>query len=246
MFKEISGSFYNNLNDRIKSPFYGSFIVSWCVWNWKVLYITFFVDSNLLLSSKNILKIDYIRELYTWNSIDYYTYGVSHLLIFPLVSSYVVIYWIPKMTSLFYEKSLENENKNREIKLKKDQEFLKRKEEFLEIEKKVLKKEAEVEIEKVKTEKTQEKIWDEEYDKFKETKYFQFFNQLKSSIYSHSGRTFSNPAGHRHDIISADMKAYLDANKIIDIGKDKNGYEIATLTEKGKHFMKKYTSEEKL
>jgi hypothetical protein len=242
MIKDILESCRKNLSDKIISPFYGAFIVSWSVWNWKIWYITFFIDSNLLSQKNNILKLNYILSFYPSSF-----FNIFHLFVLPFASAWFFIYIFPKITIKFYEKSLENENKIRKIKLEKEKDFLEKKEAKLEVEKKIIKKEAEVGIEKEKSEKSREKIWDEEYDKFKETKYFQFINQLKSSIYSHSGRTFNSPlGGHRQDIISTDIKAYLDANKIIELDKDKNGYERAILTEKGKHFMKKYTDEEKL
>lgn len=237
MINDIKDSLKKNLNDRISSPFYGTFVISWLLWNWKVWYITFFVDAELLLKVQNILKVDYIINIYGWNF-----YSLSHLIILPIISSYLFVFEFPKITRKFYVKYLDYEYENKSIKLKKEEQFLKEKALKLETEEKVLEKEEEVRI--IKT-KTQEEIWNKEYQDFKKSKYFQLFNKLKTSLYEHEGRTWlwNNNGGGQQNIVPTDLKAYLDANKIIEFGKDKDRYEIILLTEKGKYFMKEYTEE---
>ena len=41
MLKEILDSAKSNLTDRLSSPLLGSFVISWCLWNWKFLVILF-------------------------------------------------------------------------------------------------------------------------------------------------------------------------------------------------------------
>ena len=60
MFDEAKKSLEKNLGEKLVSPFWGAFIASWLVWNWRVWYVTFFVDSDLLMQSKSVLKIDYL------------------------------------------------------------------------------------------------------------------------------------------------------------------------------------------
>jgi hypothetical protein len=45
---EIVDSIKSYLYDRIKSPLYGTFIVTWCLWNWKIFYLTFFVSESVV------------------------------------------------------------------------------------------------------------------------------------------------------------------------------------------------------
>lgn len=47
------------LYDRVASPFYGTLIISWLLWNWKIPYVTFFVSESLL----KMTKIEYIMTL---------------------------------------------------------------------------------------------------------------------------------------------------------------------------------------
>ncbi len=242
MLEEIKESIKNNLNDKIFNPFWGAFIISWILWNWNIFYLTFFIDSELLFKKENILKIDYIKNIYQWNNFLNIFSNLFHLLFFPLISSYVIIFWLPKLTSIFYEKYLENENQNKLLKIKKEEEFLKIKSQKLEKEKTILKEEAD--IRKIQAERPKEEIWGEEYNIFRKTKYFKEFAVLKEIIYSYNGNSTLSDTGFFENKarITSDFKAYCDANKIIQINYD-SGFEKLILTEKGKFFMKKFTEE---
>ena len=90
-------------------------------------------------------------------------------------------------------------------------------------------------VEKIKT-KTQEEIWDREYDDFKKTKFFSSFPIIRESIYMHSGyMAWSN---YR---IPSEIVAYYDANNIVE-GTSTEGNRLR-ITEKGKYFIKKYSEE---
>lgn len=45
---EIWESLHGSIRSRITNPFLGAFILAWCGWNWKALYVTFFVDADEL------------------------------------------------------------------------------------------------------------------------------------------------------------------------------------------------------
>ncbi|MDP4271461.1 MAG: hypothetical protein Q8909_15280 [Bacteroidota bacterium] len=53
-YKSIKAILY----ERISSPFYGTLILSWLIWNWKVPYVTFFVNT----ADIKIDKITYIIQ----------------------------------------------------------------------------------------------------------------------------------------------------------------------------------------
>ena len=74
---------------RISSPFYGTLIVSWLLWNWKISYVTFFIDSYKLKEN----KIDYIFT----NCNDFH-----HLVTFPLVSTLIILTIVPFITNGAY------------------------------------------------------------------------------------------------------------------------------------------------
>lgn len=77
-FKSIKAILY----DRITSPLYGTLIVSWLIWNWKIPYVTFFVsDTNL-----SETRIEYIVK----NCSDSLT-----LFWLPLISTLILITIVP-------------------------------------------------------------------------------------------------------------------------------------------------------
>ncbi len=85
---DLSTSLKEIFNERISSPFYGSLIVSWLLWNWKIPYVTFFIDQSRLGDTPN--KIDYILK--------HCSYPL-HLTLFPVLSAIVIIVGMPLITN---------------------------------------------------------------------------------------------------------------------------------------------------
>jgi len=86
MLEESKKSIQNILNQRISSPFYGTLIVSWLLWNWKIIYLTIFVSEQKILSN----KIDFIIANYN---------NVYHLIWLPLLSTLLILTLIPFLTN---------------------------------------------------------------------------------------------------------------------------------------------------
>lgn len=108
--KEFGNSINKILNERLTSPFYGSLIVSWLLINWKIVYLTLFVDSSEIDSN----KIDYILSNYS----SYWS-----VFIFPIVSAIVLITVMPFVTYYAYSLSLyfADKRQNRKIEVEKSQ-----------------------------------------------------------------------------------------------------------------------------
>ncbi|MDD5464396.1 MAG: hypothetical protein PHP62_04555 [Candidatus Moranbacteria bacterium] len=241
MFDEAKKSLEKNLGEKLVSPFWGAFIASWLVWNWRVWYVTFFVDSDLLMQSKSVLKIDYLLTFYPVSHL----WSIAYSLFPPFLFSYLVVFWLPKITKKYYLKSLEYEYDIKTVKLKKEEDFLRlegkkfQAEEIkLEAEENVLKKETAVK--KIKSEVSNEELWNSEYEKFKSSKYFNEFNAIKKCLYENGGKTTDNWGA---SIVGVDIKAYCNVNGIIKMSTDKNNHEVITLTEKGIYFMRKYSED---
>ena len=83
MFDELKKSISALLYERTTSPLFGTLVVSWSVWNWKIIYLTFFISEKELIG-KN--KIEYIIENYNDN---------FNLYWFPLISTTILITLIP-------------------------------------------------------------------------------------------------------------------------------------------------------
>ncbi len=109
MFAEIKKSINATLHERLTSPLFGSFILSWLIWNWKIIYLTFFIDSKLL----NHTKICIIENQYS---------DLDYLIFYPLLSTILLITIIPfisvgafwvtsKFNSMKLKIKQENDNK---------------------------------------------------------------------------------------------------------------------------------------
>lgn len=241
------------LYDRITSPFYGTLIISWLLWNWKIPYVTFFISEEVLADN----KIDYIIDNCT---------SISHLLWFPLASVVVLLtiipfitngaYWLSlKFDKWRYDKRAEIENKQLltiEQSLSLRMEMREQEERFGRImsnkEQELKDKNAEIEFyqnkiselnillenskdEKISkglnyTDNDKEEMFRNEYEVFKnDTDAFKYFDKLIEDI--QLDRDIRNE-------LPIDIINYLDVSSIIK----KGSKGIFELTEKGKYFLK--------
>jgi len=91
--QEIKKSISYILYERTTSPLYGTLIISWIIWNWKIFYLTFFISEDKISNN----KIDHIVENY---------FEIHHLVTFPLISTVVLITIIPFLVNGAYWVSL--------------------------------------------------------------------------------------------------------------------------------------------
>ena len=120
-----------NFDNRVKSPFVWSFIISWTIRNWNIIYSAFFIDQNLIKEKYNLLRIEYLKYLIQdqWR-----LYNV----IYPLLSVIFIFYVMPYIEEIINKKSKKNnetlETINREYLFKLEsanQELLKEQEKTL-------------------------------------------------------------------------------------------------------------------
>ena len=219
---EIKESVKDYIVAKLNSPFYTTFIISWCLWNWKIFYITIFIDSQLLLQEKGFLKIDYLTSFYSWTN--HFWFTILHLVALPFLSAFFILYVISWITYLFLEESLNIRNKNEMIILKKDADLLKAKSKNLDIEQDIIEKKNVIE-----KSKPNEERWDEEYKEFRFSGYFEYFKTIESAIYE-NGVYLRN--------VGTQFKSYYDLNEIIEIHETTTDFVRISLTLKGRHFLK--------
>lgn len=70
MIKNTINSFTDNINQKLKNPFLGTFIIVWIIRNWEFIYSLFYFDSKLSLDDR-VLKI---KNFFT-------DYGIVEILI---------------------------------------------------------------------------------------------------------------------------------------------------------------------
>lgn len=86
---EIRKSINSILYERTTSPFYGTLIISWLIWNWQIVYLTLFVSEDKISTD----KISFIKE----NLCE-----VNYLLTFPIISTIVILTLIPFVSNGAY------------------------------------------------------------------------------------------------------------------------------------------------
>lgn len=241
MLSEWRKSINAVLYERVTSPLYGTFIITWAIWNWKIIYLTLFVSESEIDST----KIDYIITNY---------YDIYNLLVYPVISTIVIIagfsfisngaYWlhlkfkqwridakneIEKNQLLTLEQSINIRKELRE-KEKEFQELLSNKD--LEIE--LLEREiaASINSDEDKMEEPFTPMSDEkylkEYSNFKNNEsVYEYFNEAAEIVRKQNRYPGRTPT---------DARDYYSVNGIIEL--DNGGRPF--LTDKGKAFYKFY------
>ena len=82
MIEEFRNSIRSILYERVNSPLFGTLIVSWVVWNWKIIYLTIFISEDKIEGT----RIDYILTNYA---------NLNNIVWFPLLSTVALILIIP-------------------------------------------------------------------------------------------------------------------------------------------------------
>lgn len=222
MIKTVTETF----NDRMKSTMYGTFVVSWILWNWKVIYITFFINQDLILGSLNKLKVDYIVGLYSWSSLGDYTVSLGKLFIGPAISSFVIVWWLSKLDFYFFRRSYTNKMKIEQEKTDQQNKLQSSKFEVIENKKKVIDAEKNFEI-------TKDKDWGKDYDQLAKESFFKLYLQkLQECLYGGSG--FSRN-------LDSSALAFLHTNELVTFLDDSK--RLIDATEKGKYFLRRHINE---
>jgi hypothetical protein len=244
----IIDSFKNVFKERLNSCMYGTFIISWCIWNWEAIYLTLFIDQSLLSTNTGFLKIDYLFEMYHWLSPDGWALSIVGLswfmvriLIGPFISALVITWWVSKIDFEFYVKNLKNEESKKIALFNRENKVLDAQKGNLEIEEENIK--IKKSIEKERPEKDR---WDVEFEKIKNNDNFkEIMNSLKKCLYEHNGKLIASgvAGGMLSEIfrMPPEVLVYLDVNGLIEFV-DGSKKSISS-TSKGKYFIKKYIDE---
>jgi hypothetical protein len=91
MFKETEKSIKALLYERVASPLFGTFICSWLIFNWKIVYLTLFVSEDEIKET----KIEYIIKNYS-DQWPLYWYPLISTATFILIVPFIAngAYWV--------------------------------------------------------------------------------------------------------------------------------------------------------
>ncbi len=234
--KEILSSIKSVFKDRIGSPMYVTFMISWIIWNWSFVYTLIFVDENFLFEHSDKMKLDYLINLYDWPG--WTSWG--HLFLGPIVSTVLIVY----LFSIFDIKILckcESDkiakrrlmNKLKLAEAEDERKFLEVKEESLKIKEESLKIQTELK------DSEQDEV-DAIYDRLKANSLFKSaMNALKTCVYDHNG--YVEVGDFR---IQTDLIAFLDSNRFTEfVGGYRNQIVI---TEVGRSVLQRYLNYESI
>lgn len=239
MDNEIINSFNGVLKKRLTTPIYGTFLVSWLILHWEFIFVIFFVSEDKIWQSTGLLKNDYlIREFFNFSNWHFY---LSWIL--PFILTWLVIWKFPGWISLpAFRKEEEYRLAKSRIRIA-EQKKLEAEEIKLEQEKK---KKLDIVSETIQKEKEIQKsdpsiIWKEEYVLFKRTQYYSDFNLLIESVYQRNGdiHWYKENTGLRTSLPKG-VLAYSHANGLVEFS---SGNKVISLTEKGKFFVKQFSSD---
>ncbi|MFA6015385.1 MAG: hypothetical protein WC742_09985 [Gallionellaceae bacterium] len=124
MFEDVGRTIKAILYDRITSPLFGTFVLSWCGWNWRLILL-FLTDSSTAV----VKKFEYVdSDIYPTISAIF-----IHGLLLPLATTAFFIYVYPWFARKVYGHWREQQNELKKLQLEKDSEKPLTKEEAQEI-----------------------------------------------------------------------------------------------------------------
>lgn len=143
MIDDVGKTIKAILYDRIVSPLFGTFLLSWCGWNWRLI-ILFLTDESTTVEK----KFEYVdTELYPgdWEML-------SHGLLWPLLTTIFFLYLYPWIARFVYGHWREEQNRLKSLQIEKDGETPLKEEEAREIKSQALQAEFRYQEEREKRE----------------------------------------------------------------------------------------------
>ena len=212
-------AFWDELKRRMENPFWGSFIISWLLINWKVVYITISLESTSIDD-----KINYIEKLYQswiWGNL-------ISLIIYPLLASFIAVALIPFINHFYLWLRKFHRDRDATLEIQEIQ-----KEQALIKERQILQKEGR------KLEKSQEEIWNEDYD-FLMKKDKEIFEQLSIFIHIYGWKVnYGMDLSYNNSYKQPTYLKIFNSYDLVKISKRTDDLAIYEPTEKWKYFLKK-------
>ena len=168
--------FIDLLKNRISSQFLASYTVFWIIFNWRIIYVTLFIDQNLIYEKTGLLRIEYInehRQIFGFSpNVHESLYRVlSFVIPFVLALAYVKI--ALRFLTWIYRVEISEKYKKRDIKDEEDFKFeeskIARREKIVDRKESVIEKEETVKKIEQNTKTAQRKEWDKDYEKLMKT-----------------------------------------------------------------------------
>lgn len=113
--EEKGKNFTEVIKERLFSPMYFYFIISWVVTNWNFAYTLLFIDEEIVFKAKNILKVEFLLQFYKFDSFWAGMWSMSKLVVIPTISAFLAVWWLSKASEKFFKKNEEYKQNKRAI-----------------------------------------------------------------------------------------------------------------------------------
>lgn len=245
MDKDVVNSFSDILKERVSSPVYGTFLFSFLFWNWKLIYLSFWVSEETI----GISKLDYLTQQMIQNGFTELSFiplfmhpffSWFNIVVIPIIITYFMLRYFPHIQNWAYRENLDFKKERRK---NLNQHNLDIEMHHLEIRENIARKEVLVQKEEKKaTEQKIEKLnkkdllekdrYSDDYNEFKKLRFYNTVSIINDVIY--------NQGGYSGDLDSK-ILSYWHTNDLVLFRKDNSNF--IELTDKGKYFLKKSLSE---
>jgi hypothetical protein len=237
---EVGASFKEALRRRLITPVYGYFTLTWILLHWEAIYITLFVNEERFIRKTGLLKNEFLRENF-FDLKDPSFWFTSFVL--PSIITALTIWVLPKYITIpAFRKEEQDKTEKRKIVIAEQKKFEEDKVKILEVVETRKKKEKEVkEQEKKIKEIDPTSEWQEEFEEFRITSFYDKYKFIIDSVYKNNGKIrvtnlYNDPIFE----IPESILVYSHTNNLITLDKTK---ETIELTEKGKYFVKQFSLE---
>lgn len=231
---EFTDSIGEAIKRRVVSTTLMTYLFFWIVYHWQVLYVTLFVNQDLILQKFGMLKNEYVNTYFvTW---DGWSTVLGYLI--PLVLTVLFVWPIPKYILIHaYRQEQRHKVDRRKVRIEEEEKILVKKESLAKQTQKTL--EAEIDTAKIEKEAAIEDptiLWKQDYDKFQRNGLNNILSDIATAVYTGQGKTVRFYSDEAREWVGAklskDTLAIADTNNLIVV---KDGR--ISLTEKGKFFM---------
>lgn len=114
--KDLANSVNEIAQDRVFSPMYFYFIISWVIINWKFVYTLLFVDEQTVVENIGVLKLGYLVSLYDWSWYEGFALSIGKLIVFPFISAFAFVWWVTIASEVFHKRYEQHQSNKRKIK----------------------------------------------------------------------------------------------------------------------------------
>lgn len=212
------------INKRASSTFLVSISVFYAILNTKAIYVTLFVDQQLIFNRCGLFKNEYIEKIIFPNyfiNVGYFAPIIT--LIIAIALSCVYVWWLPKIINLAYKKEMDYKYERKKIKLRKEQELIDEREKLSNKKLDIAKIDSETTEIENKSNNRKIEEWNHDYDNMsKSTDFPRLMDDLINYAYNNNYLLVN---------ISTKDKARLDVWGLMNESR---------ITEKGRFFLRKY------